>query len=149
MAPPLLQVLLGAEPSLLNLSGHVPSNFAPMDAESSLPALPESVVSFPAHFAAIQESVESLDVFLNFAPPKGSAVLLEVDQRDQVQWTSLHYAVAYNRLEAAAALVQRGARVDVEDGEGKTALDFAQELPTGKEEMLAVLKSECVLCVKV
>ncbi len=137
---------MAAEPSLLNLPGHIPATFAPIDAESSLPILPESIVSLPSHFAAIQESRETLDILLEFTPPKGSPVaLMDVDMLDQVQWTSLHYAVAYNRLPTATALIGRGARVDVEDGEGRTVMDIVLELPTGKEEMLAVLKSKRLL----
>ena len=136
------QVLLSAEPSLLNLPGHVPADFAPIDAESSLPTLPESVVSFPCHFATIQENIATLDAILSFVPPKGSSVVLDVDKQDQVQWTSLHYAVAYNRIGAARALVRKGARVDIKDNEGKTVMDYVMELPTGKEEMLAVLRSK-------
>ena len=134
--------MLSAEPSLLNLPAHVPSNFAPVDAESSLPALPDRIVSYPAHFAAIQDSTEALEAILTFEPPKRSGVELDLNARDSVQWTSLHYAVAYNRPESAAALIRRGARSDIEDGDGKTAVDFALELQTGQEEMLAVLRGK-------
>lgn len=69
-------------------------------------------------------------------------MVLDLDQTDQRHWTCLHYAVAFHRLPAAAALISRGARGDIQDSEGMTAMDYATQLTEGKEEMLAALKSK-------
>ena len=68
--------------------------------------------------------------------------MLDLDKTDQRQWTCLHYAVAFHRVQAAALLVSRGARVDIQDSEGMTTIDHASVLTEGREEMLAALKGE-------
>lgn len=67
-------------------------------------------------------------------------MVLDLDKTDQRQWTFLHYAVVFHRLQVVAVLVSRGARVDIQDSEGKTAMDYASILTEGREEMLAALK---------
>ena len=53
--------------------------------------------------------------------------------------TPLHCAVAYNSLYNADLLLRRGADVQLSDNEGKTPLDYAQELEN-EEDMLAILE---------
>jgi len=118
----LFQVLLNACPSLLTLTDH----------QGSL----------PSHHACIENEIKGLDTLLSFNPPKHSSLMLDLNQTDQTNLTCLHYAVAYNRVEAAAILTSKGAQASVEDGEGKTALDYALELADGRDRMLAVLRSE-------
>lgn len=119
-----LQVLLDADPSLLTLPGRQGST--------------------PLHHAAIQDTADCLCVLLDFRPPKNSPVSGLDVQTDQSLWTCLHYAVAYFRLESVAALISRGARVDIKDSDGKTAVDHASSLEEGKEEMLAALRGKSV-----
>lgn len=111
-----------------------------LNAKPTFLTFPDHQGSLPSHHASIHSTAETLNILLNFKPPKNSSVVLDVNQTDKSSRTCLHYAVAYGRLEAAAALVSRGAQVDVEDGEGKTVMDYAMELTDGKEEMLAVLR---------
>jgi hypothetical protein len=49
----------------------------------------------------------------------------KADMADDAGRRALHYAVAYNQAEAAAALLEAGADVNAQDGSGNTALHFA------------------------
>lgn len=89
----------------------------------------------------MQDTLESLDVLLSYKPPKSSSVELDVNMLDHQQRTCLHYAVVLNRLEAATVLISRGAKVDIKDSEGRTVMDYAMELTSGKEEMIVILRS--------
>ena len=57
---------------------------------------------------------------------------------DDRSWTALHNAALTGRLEAAALLIERGAKVNAVKAYGKTPLDWAQN----KVEMIAFLKSK-------
>lgn len=111
-----------------------------LDAEPALLTLPDHQGTHPSHLTCTQTSLETLKTLLNFNPPKKSPVALDVNARDPVQCTCLHYAVGYNRLEMATVLVASGAQVDSQDSEGKTPMDYAMQLTEGKDEMLAVLR---------
>ena len=52
-------------------------------------------------------------------------------------WTALHVAALYGRLEAAALLVERGAKVNAVNAYGETPLDSVHS----RVEMEAFLKS--------
>lgn len=111
-----------------------------MDASPALLTLPGHEGSTPLHHAALQDTTDCLHVLLDYTPPKNSPVQLDLNQTDHSLWTPLHYAVAYYKLGTAALLVGRGARIDLEDSEGKTVVDHVECLEEGKEEMLAVLR---------
>lgn len=115
-------MLLDASPALLTLPG------------------PGHEGSTLLHHSALQDTGDCLRILLDYRPPKNCPVQLDLNQTDHSLWTCLHYAVAYYRLESAAILVSRGARVDMEDSEGKTVVDHAESLEEGKEDLLAVLR---------
>ena len=60
---------------------------------------------------------------------------------DSSRKTALMYAAEKNTPEVVAALVRNGAKIDLKDSAGKTALDYARENPNllGHREILALL----------
>jgi len=54
-------------------------------------------------------------------------------------WTALHYAAAYGFVELLGPLIARGADINDEDNEGKTALDVARE--ANQTEVVAYLRT--------
>ncbi len=112
--------------------------------------LPDKRGSYLSHYASIQSSSEYIKALVNYRPPKKSqsTVAFDVDVSDQHQRTSLHYAVAGGRLEIARDLISKGARVDVEDNEGKTAMNYATELENRREEMDAVLRGRLIIIMQ-
>ena len=65
-----------------------------------------------------------------------------VDALSFLLWTALHNAAFHGRLEAAALLIERGAKVNHIDGYGRTPLDRADEFGHYSAEMIAFLKSK-------
>jgi ankyrin repeat protein len=55
---------------------------------------------------------------------------------DDDGYTLLHYAVVYERVEVAEVLLEYGARTDISNHSGKTALDLAK----GSERMIKILE---------
>ena len=56
--------------------------------------------------------------------------------------TAFHGATYYGHLEAAALLIERGAKVNLVDGYGGTPLDDAHQAIRNSTEMIALLKSK-------
>ena len=63
---------------------------------------------------------------------------ININEQDEFQCTALVYAAHKNRIEIVKELVRAGAALDVQDKQGKTALQWAQEL--GFTEIVAILE---------
>ena len=50
-----------------------------------------------------------------------------VDLRSPLKWTALHSVVFEGNAQAVRLLLEHGARIDVKDSKGRTALDLARE----------------------
>ena len=66
----------------------------------------------------------------------------DVDGLSGILRTALHGAAYYGRLEAAALLIKRGAKVNPVNGYGETPLDRAHQAIRNSAEMIALLKSK-------
>ena len=111
-----MQVLLSVHPSLLT---HADTNG-----------------SYPLHHAAIQKSPQFLEVLLSHKLSKKSKVSVDINCRNGTGQAPLHCVVAYNRLQNATVLVNRGASAEAADDEGKTCLDYANALGDGDRELM-------------
>ena len=66
----------------------------------------------------------------------------DVDAVSILSRTALHGAAMDGHLEAAALLFERGAKVNLVDGYGRTPLDMAHKWHQNSTEMIALLKSK-------
>ena len=66
----------------------------------------------------------------------------DVDAVSILSRTALHGAAMDGHLEAAALLIQRGAKVNLVDGFGGTPLDAAHQAILNSTELIALLKSK-------
>ena len=116
------QVLLSAHPSLLTHG----------DAKGAA----------PLHHASIHKATHFLELILSYKLPKKSPVSLDINCKNHSGRTPLHCAVAYNVLQNVTLLATRGAQVEAVDNEGKTPVDYANNLGDGDRElMLAALQA--------
>ena len=87
----------------------------PTTAAAAAAASPEPVINNILD-AARYGDLEALEDYI---------AIKKADMKDPNGRTALHYAVAYDQAEAAAALLEAGADVNATDGMGNTALHFA------------------------
>lgn len=67
---------------------------------------------------------------------------LDINCKNHSGRTPLHCAVAYNQPQNVFFLLSRGAQVTAMDNDGKTCLDYANELGNGDRDlMLAALQA--------
>ena len=119
---PVFQVLLSAHPSFITVA----------DAKGAS----------PLHHASVQKSPELLELLLSHKLPKKSKVALDINCKNRSGRTPLHCAVAYNQLKNVTLLVSRGAHIGATDDEGRSALDYANDLGEGdKESILDALQN--------
>lgn len=103
--------------------------------------------AYPLHHASVQKSPGFLELFLSYKLPKKSKVSLDINCKNRSGRTPLHCAVAYNQLQNVILLVSRGAQVGAADDEGRTCLDYANDLGEGDREIVlaALQNSTCKL----
>ena len=73
---------------------------------------------------------------LHTQPSISTQLGLDVNGTDKRGSTPLHVAAATNQLAVALQLLKLGANKDVQDGNGKTALDLA---PSYNKQLIAAL----------
>ena len=66
----------------------------------------------------------------------------DADTLNGSSYTALHIAAYNGHLEAAALLIERGAKVNLVDGYGGTPLDMAHRAILNSTELIALLKSK-------
>ena len=66
----------------------------------------------------------------------------DADTLNGSSYTALHIAAYNGHLEAAALLIERGAKVNLVDRYGGTPLDLAHQTNQDRTEMIALLKSK-------
>ena len=87
------------------------------------------------HEAASNGRMECMRILLDV----GKA---DIDALSLYLWTALHSAALHCNLEAAALLIERGAKVNLVDRYGGTPLDLAHQTNQDRTEMIALLKSK-------
>lgn len=118
----MFQVLLFAHPSLITAA----------DAKGAS----------PLHHASVQNSPELLELLLSHKLPKKSKVSLDINCKNHSGCTPLHCAVAYNQLQNITLLVSRVAHIGATDDEGRSSVDYANDLGEGDRELvLAALQN--------
>jgi ankyrin repeat protein len=98
-------------------------------------------------YTALHKAFEALLTASEMGQVGCMRILLDVGKADVHDLsgssrTAFHGATYYGHLEAAALLIERGAKVNLVDGYGGTPLDLAHQAIRNSTEMIALLKSK-------